>query len=979
MPLTPGSRLGPYEISAAIGAGGMGEVYRARDTRLGRDVAIKVLPQHLSGDPGRRERFEREARVVSALNHPHICTLFDIGSQATPEGAVDYLVMEFIEGETLADRVVKGALSGGEVLRYAIEIADALDKAHRQGVVHRDLKPANVMLTKNGAKLLDFGLAKLRDAEGGDGAAGGAGGAGGVLGGTPSSGGSRMATRTRDLTTAGTLLGTFQYMAPEQLEGREADARTDIFAFGALVFEMATGRRAFEGRSQASLIAAILKEEPRSISELQPVAPTGLDRVVRACLAKDPDDRVQTARDVRMQLEWVADGSLSGGSASGGRLGMPGTAARRGDDAVYSAGGVGGSAAAGSAARAAGATAMASGPSLATGPWSATDPSSATGPSSGSGPWPATGPSSSAGAARRRGGAISAAALGGLLIGLLTAGIAWWMQPAPAHQMLRVNLELPPRTELDGQNNSLALSPDGRILAYVGSGEDGKLRLWVRRLDSLQPQPLPGTEGASYPFWSPDSAFVGFFADLKLKKVQALGGTVQTLCDAPDGRGASWSKAGMIAFAPNPYGGLEIVPAAGGSPATLTTPSGEGWTQRLPHFLPDGKRLLFFASKPGSDTESGIYWLDIDTKKDTLLTKEHSEGLYVAPGYLVFVREGNLMAQPLDAATLKLTGEAVPIAERVQFNPSRWTGGYAFSESGLLAYQSGVGMVPRRLTWIGSDGKEQGTIGEPANIVELVLAPDQRHAVATVLSGSGASSLWTYDLVRGIGSRFTFSESDNTPIWSPDNRQIAYVDGPNRVFIKAADGASEPRKVLDPSTNRTLTSWAPDGSGIFFWVQMPKTGTDIYFLPTTGAETTPRPILTTPANERHAVVSPDGRWLLYSSDESGRAEAYVASYPSGGGKWQVSSAGGGGGIWVDGGRRIVYGDLDGKAMTVDVAVQGGNLTIGAPRVLFAGQTFTGPSDITRDGQRALVAKATVESGQSPLVLVTDWAAGLRKP
>jgi serine/threonine protein kinase len=418
MALPAGSRLGPYEIAAPIGAGGMGEVYRARDTRLGRDVAIKVLPHHLSGDPGRRERFEREARVISTLNHPHICTLFDIGSQESPQGTVEFLVMEHIEGETLAGRLLKGPLPPDQVLRTALEIADALDRAHRQGVIHRDLKPANVMLTRSGAKLLDFGLAKLTEGRGtqGPGTGGPSGGAGGPTAAASAAGrafaeGSLLATATRDLTTAGTLLGTFQYMAPEQLEGRDADARTDIFAFGVLVYEMATGHKAFEGKSQASLIASVLKEQPRPISEWQPLSPAGLERVVRACMAKDPDDRVQTARDVKMQLEWVADGSLAGvSSGSGARAGV-----------ASSSGVTVGGQPAGSVA-------------------------------------PATAP-----ARPRRIALIATPIL--LAFGALAAGVGYILHPAPARQVLRVNLQLPPKTQLDLQNPSLALSPDGRTLA----------------------------------------------------------------------------------------------------------------------------------------------------------------------------------------------------------------------------------------------------------------------------------------------------------------------------------------------------------------------------------------------------------------------------------------------------------------------------------------------------------------------------------
>jgi serine/threonine protein kinase len=937
MALPSGSRLGPYEISAPIGAGGMGEVYRARDTRLGRDVAIKVLPQHLSGDPGRRERFEREARVISTLNHPHICTLFDIGSQETPQGPIEFLVMEHIEGETLAARLAKGALPPDQTLRTALEIADALDRAHRQGVIHRDLKPANVMLTRSGAKLLDFGLAKLTEgrAPQGSGSGGPSGGSAGPTAAASAAGrafaeGSLLATATRDLTTAGSLLGTFQYMAPEQLEGGEADARTDIFAFGVLIYEMATGHKAFEGKSQASLIASVLKEQPRPISEWQPLSPAGLERVVRACMAKDPDDRVQTARDVKMQLEWVADGSLTGVSSGSGARAGAGTL-----------------------------SGVASSPGMA----QVALPADRVAP-----------------VRPRRIALIASPIL--LAFGALAAGLGYFLHPAPARQSLRVNLQLPPKTQLDLQNASLALSPDGRTLAYSASAADGKQQLWIRPLDSLQAQPLAGTEDASYPFWSPDGKFLGFFADQKLKKVQAAGGTVQTLCDAQDGRGATWSAAGQIVFAPDPYGGLRVVSAAGGAPATLTTPETEGTTHRLPHFLPDGRHVLFFLGQPGKESASGINAVDVDSKKITLVARENSEGRFVAPDHLVFVREGNILAQPMDPASLKLTGEAVPIAEKVQFNPNRWTGAFTLSDTGVFLYQNGSAVVKGRLTWYDMDGKEQDAIGEPASIVELALAPDQKRAAATVVSGNGAGTgnIWVYDLVRGVGSRFTFAaEGASGPLWSPDGRHVAYTDSTNRIFVKAADGASEPHALVpEAGVNRQVTSWLPDGSGILFWVQNPKTGFDIFLVPVSGGDAKPRPILATAANEGGAKISPDGRWLLYISDESGRREAYVASYPGAGGKWQVSPSGAAAAGWVEGGKRILYTDLDGRLNSVEVSVQGANLSIGAPHAIFGGRSLSTTGDITLDGKRMLMVRPTEDAGQSTLVLVTDWTAALQK-
>ncbi len=890
MTLAAGTRLGPYEITAPIGAGGMGEVYKARDTRLGRDVAIKVLPDHLSRDAGRRERFEREARAVSSLNHPHICTLFDIGSQ----GGVDFLVMEHLEGETLADRLKKGALLPEQVMPSAIQIADALDKAHRQGVVHRDLKPGNVMLTKSGAKLLDFGLAKLRD--------------GGEAG---SAAGSVLPTATRNLTAEGTILGTFQYMAPEQLEGKEADARTDIFALGVLLYEMATGRKAFEGNSQASLIASILKEQPRPIAELQPVSPAGLDRVVRACLAKDPEERIQTAHDVKLQLQWVADGGLASGTTS---REMPASQVAGAVSGVARRGGVPG--------------------------WLL---------------WPA------------------AAALAAVLFA------AGYLVHAPAPPpVMRVNLDLPPKTQLDGQNTSLALSPDGKTLAFAATGPEGKRMLWVRALDSLQAQPLAGTEDATYPFWSPDGRSLGFFADRKLKKIQASGGTAQTLCDAIDGRGASWGAEGVIVFSPAPFGGLSQVSAAGGAPSAATTPEDDGTTHRLPRFLPDGRRLLFFTGHPGKDQQNGIHALHLGTKKVTLVANENSEGRYVSPGFLTFVREGNLMAQPMDLRTLRLSGEAVPVAEKVQFNPARWTGAFTFSETGLMLYEAGASITKARLAWFDAQGKEIKSLGEPASILEVALSPDAQRAVATVLNNAGTSDLWMYDLVRGVGSRFTFQpEGAYAPVWSPDGRQVAYSGFGYRLFIKAADGASEPRAVLEETGgNHQVDDWSPDGKTLLFWKQSAKTGFDIFLLPVTG-EARPQPLIVTAAGERFASFSPDSRWLLYVSDESGRRELYVVSYPGAGGKWQISTAGGAGGGWVENGRRIIYGDLDSRLFSVNVAAQGANLVIGAPRPIFGGRPSPDVLAVAKDGQRFLAAVPQEESTSPMLVLVSDWTSGLK--
>ena len=874
MPLTAGTRLGPYEVLSPLGAGGMGEVYRARDTRLDRTVAIKVLPPHASERPDLRERFEREARAVSSLNHPHICTLHDVGRQ----GDVDYLVMEYVEGETLAARLERGPLPKSDLLLHAVEIADALDKAHRQGLVHRDLKPGNIMVTRAGIKVLDFGLARVtRTAEAGSG-----------LTASP--------TLTSPLTAEGTIVGTFQYMAPEQLEGKEADARADIFAFGAVLYEMATGRKAFEGRSQASLIAAIMSANPDPTALLAPDLPAGLDRLVRACLAKDPEDRLQSAHDVVLQLRWIADAGarseqLGSVPATGHRLAL----------------------------------------ALRWLPWALIP---------------------------------------------LAAATAFWVGhaisvPSPS-PLLRASLALPVGFELDGDNASLALSPDGSRVALAGSAPGEKQRIWVRALDSLAAQPLSGTENATYPFWSPDGRFIGFFADRKVKKVPAGGGTVQTICEASDGRGADWSRRGEIVFTPGPLDGLFRVPAAGGTPVRLTTPQGPGGTHRLPRFLPDGRRLLFFAGD-NTGEQNAIHLLDLETGRTAPVAREKSEGRYLAPGYLAFVREGQLMIQPVDKSSLQPEGEAVPVAEGLQFNEFRWTGNFTLTETGLLLYQTGTLTRKGQLTWFDLEGKELGEVGEPAPILSIHVAPGAARAVATVRSEG--YDLWMYDLVRGVASRFTFGQEPAAfPIWSPDGREIAYSNGSGQILVKAADGASEPKRIVTEIGSRIPTSWSPDGKVISFWAQTQNAGNDMWMLPIAGAA---EPFIATPADEMDGMFSPDGRWLLHASDESGRREIYVVPFPGPGGKWQISSGGAIGGFWSNNGRRIVYETLDRKLLAAEVTVQGTNLEIGATRQMFGGRALPGPWSAAPSEERLLVAVPT-EERDSSLTLVTNWIADLER-
>src|SRR6202158_4015010 len=564
MAILPDRRLGPHEILAAIGSGGMGEVYKARDTRLNRIVAIKVLPAHLADRSELRERFEREARTIASLNHPHICTLFDIGQQ----DGVDYLVMEYLEGETPAQRLPKGPLPLEQVLLYAIEISDALDKAHRKGVTHRDLKPGNIMLTKSGTKLLDFGLAKLRQDA------------------APVTPLSELATVNDPLTAQGSIVGTLQYMAPEQLEGKEVDARTDIFAFGAVAYEMATGKKCFEGKSQASLIAAILEREPPAMSSLEPMTPPALDRVVKKCLRKDRDDRWQSARDVTDELKWVAE------SGSGVGVLVP-TPIVKGIRAL----------------------------------------------------------------GRRE----LILGVGTLLLAAAIASLATWnLKPSPSPQpVTRTVINLPSGQQLAGGENgpAVTISPDGTHLAYVAR-QGGTQQIYLRAMDSLEARPVPGTEGAVGPFFSPDGQWLGFFAGGKLKKVSVSEGAAVNLGDTAVPGGGSWGSQGMIALARAAIGGLQQVSDSGGSPQKLTRLEKGEISQRWPEFLPGGKAVLFSASgTSGNWTAAHVAVQSFETgERRNLVQGGGTLPRYAPSGHLVYAQGGNLMAVPFDLQRVTATG-----------------------------------------------------------------------------------------------------------------------------------------------------------------------------------------------------------------------------------------------------------------------------------------------------------------------------------
>ena len=657
MALTSGSKLGPYEIKEKLGAGGMGEVYRARDTRLGRDVAIKVLPERFISSPDFRQRFEREARAISSLQHPHICVLYDVGHD---DAAGEYLVMEFLEGESVAERLKRGKLPLADLLKIGMQVAGALEKAHRQGVVHRDLKPANIMLTKSGAKLMDFGLAKPL---GGTATPGGAAQAGVPVPPAPLLSAAVTATGGASsgspITQAGTMVGTIHYMSPEQIEGKEADARSDIFALGATLYEMATGARAFEGKSQLSVASAILEKDPEPISKVQPLAPAALDRLVAQCLAKNPDERLQSAHDVGVGLKWISEAPVAAVSD------------RRGVD-------------------------------------QRTTLQRAL-------PW-----------ALAAAGVLAAIILGGLWLRLLLA------PSSSVHSYI-----LPPDKATFNPYGTAAISPDGRRIAFGATGSAGRPMLWVQPLNSGTAQPLAGTEGATYPFWSADSRYLGYFAGGKLNKIDANGGPPQALCDAPTGRGGAWSQDGVILFASDQAGGLMRVDAAGGTPVEVTEPGARMTLYHWVWFLPDGKHFLY-SSFSVSGADRGIYAGALGSKEQVLVLHIDSKGIYAPPGYLLFVRDGTLMAQRFNTSKLAVEGDAVPVAGHV--GVSR----FSVSGSGVLLFQEGGIGTASQLIWFDRTGKQgELALPETERYSDPMLSPDGSKLAVTIADSPATSNIGT--------------------------------------------------------------------------------------------------------------------------------------------------------------------------------------------------------------------------------------------
>jgi eukaryotic-like serine/threonine-protein kinase len=891
MALTSGTKLGPYEIQSPLGAGGMGEVYRARDTRLDRTVAVKVLASHLSSSPELKQRLEREGRAISSLNHPNICQLFDIGSQ----NGTDYLVMEFLEGETLAERLRKGAMPLAEVIKIGIAVAEALAVAHRSGIVHRDLKPGNIMLTAGGAKLMDFGLAKPLGVQ----ASSGSGSAPSFTAAATMSGPSPLTP----LTTAGSVIGTIQYMSPEQIEGKEADARSDIFAFGAVLYEMVAGKRPFAGKSQISLASSILESDPEPVGKLKPTTPPAFEHVVTTCLQKNPDERYLAAHDIKLELQWIAADKSS-------------TAA----------------------------------------------PASTPAPSS----------------TRERLGWVAAVVAA---IVLTAATAIFFYHPAQSGHSIRTVINPPEKATFDLTGDSAGppvTSPDGASLAFAATGADGRTALWVRPMNTVEARALPGTEGATFPFWSPDSRSLGFFADGKLKAVDLEGGSTQMVCDAPLGRGGAWGADGVILFSPAPTAPLMRVSAGGGTPVPITKLDEALHTShRWPFFLPDGKHFLYVAlhhdaSKAGNNS---VYYASLDDRENRSLFRSQTNAVY-AGGFLLFGRGDQLMAQPFNPSSGTLSGEPQNVAKGVMNDGSTWHMDASASNDGLLVFGSGAS-GDLELIWMDRSGKISTIADKLPDLQAAVLSPEGDRVALQM--NAGQTDIWVLDLTRGVRTRVTFGPVGNvSPLWSPDGKWIAYSSAQNGHFAicrKPSDGSGAEECLLNVEQQPGLHDWSRDNKYLLYSLPVPGgPSRQIFALPLEGER---KPSLLV---ERGAFgkLSPDGRWLAYNSAESGRLEVYVMPFGGGQGKWQVSANGGQLPRWSTDGKELYYMDLTYNLFSVPVKNTGSSLQFGVAEKLIS--NWSAPQvfyDVSPDGKKFLLDRVAQQVSQS-VTVITDFTAGLKK-
>jgi eukaryotic-like serine/threonine-protein kinase len=886
MPLSPGTRLGPYEVISSLGAGGMGEVYRARDTRLNRHVALKVLPDLFAGDPERRARFEREAQLLAALTHSHIATIYGFEES----NGISGLAMELVDGDTLFERLARGPLDTTQALEIARGLAEGLEYAHERGIIHRDLKPANIKIAADGSvKILDFGLAK-------------------ALVDTPANPDlANSPTASVSGTRAGVLLGTAAYMAPEQARGQTMDRRTDIWAFGCVLYEMLAGRQAFAGTTVTDILAAIVSREP-DWNALPPDA-ARIRPLLQRCLRKDPRERLRDIGDARIEIDEVLEN-----------------------------------------------------PAL---------------------PAPQGAPLSSAPARRSW---LTGAVAGLLLGGAAVAAIAMLSQGTQLLDRLPTRLvaTVPADGALQlGRGSSAILSPDGRQLAFSGA-VGGVTRLFVRPLDHFESKALPGTEGATNPFFSPDGLWLGFFADGKLKKVALSGGQPVVLCDAAAPRGEAWSDDGTIFFTFSSGSGLWRVPASGGKPEPFTKPGQGELSHRWPQIIPGRSILYTVWNDTGFDTARIVAQKIAGGERRTIV-EGGSYARYVpgergGRGYLVYARMAGLIAAPFDAERLELTGPAVPVLDGIVTNLS---GGAHFSVSaeGSLAYVAGgIAELERTLALVDRTGVATPLARIRGMSLFFEFSPDGKRLARSNPAGPNRD-LWVHDLGRDVATRLTFIENSSYPIWTPDGRRITFSAGlpsPN-LYWKAADGSGKEERLTTSAHSQFASSFSPDGK-LLVYIEVGSSGPDLWILPLEG-DRTPRPLLVTPFAETNAAVSPDGRWFAYESNESGRFEVYVQAFSSGGRKWQVSTNGGRWAKWSRDGKELFFRAQNSMmAAAVRAPSNAGGapeLEIDKPRMLFQG-AYEEVYTVMPDGRFAVIQIETSQSAPTNIQIVLNWAEELRR-
>jgi eukaryotic-like serine/threonine-protein kinase len=886
MALASGTRLGSYEVVAPIGAGGMGEVYQAHDTKLGRDVAIKVLPEAFAHDAERLSRFQREAKMLAALNHPNIATIHGLEQS----GGTSYLVMELVSGETLAERVKAGPIPIEEALKIAVQIAEALEAAHEKGIIHRDLKPANVKVTPEGkVKVLDFGLAKA------------------FAGDAANDDLSNSPTLSMAATMQGVIMGTAAYMSPEQAKGKAVDKRTDIWAFGAVLYELLVGKAAFHGDDVTDILAAVVRAEP-DWNRLPLSIPTKIRDLLHRCLQKDKTLRMQAAGDVRIEIHEV--------------LTIPATA-----EPIAAAIGI-----------------------------------------------------------RSLGQRALILGLGALLLVAVIASLAAWnlkhSRTPPLQPVSRTVINLPPGQQLAGLENgpAVALSPDGTRLAYVAR-LGGMQQLYLRAMDSLEAKRIPGTEGAVNPFFSPDGQWLGFFADGKLKKVSVSGGPALSLGEGALSRGASWGSPGMIVYAPTPTSILQQISDAGGVSQPLTRLEKGETSHRWPEFLPGGKAFLFVPGTAANYAQVAVQLIGTSERRN--LVQGGTNPHYAQSGHLVYAQGGNLMATRFDPERLMVTGTPVPVLEGV-VQSTIGAAQYSFSGNGALVYvPGGTQRTQNRLVWVSRNGAELPLSAPARTYAEPRVSPDGRRVAVTVAEQE--SQVWLYDLSRETLTRFTFGGNFNSAsAWTPDGKRIAFQstkEGAVNIFWQMANGSGGLERLTTSQGRQAPSSWSPDGQLLAFIDSTPALGIDISVLRL--GDRNAQPFLQTPFNETSPRFSPDGLWLAYVSNESGRNEIYVQPYPGPGGKWQISTEGGTEAVWNLNGRELFYRSGD-KMMAVDIATQP-SFAVGKPKVLFAGQYLQTPGtlpnyDITPDGQRFLMLKPTeqAEAALTQINVVLNWFEELKQ-